>query len=51
MNQFKVLFPFIAALGVYLLALNSPMYKQMNDNRSVENVFNANPIEGFKYSI
>ena len=37
MNQFKVVFPFLAALIVYLLALNSPMYQQMNQKPSFEN--------------
>jgi len=36
-KQFKTLFPFIAGLAVYFLALNSPMQKQINQNHSVEN--------------
>ena len=48
MKQFKTLFPFIAALGVYFLASNSPMYKQMNQNHSVENDIKSIPVKGFK---
>ncbi len=29
MNQFKNVFPFIAVIGVFFLASNSPMWKQM----------------------
>ena len=47
MKQFKPLFPFIVALGVYFLALNSPMQKQINQNQSVENEFKSIPVEGF----
>ena len=36
MNQFKALFPFIAALSVFS-ASNSEMYKQINLDRLVEN--------------
>ena len=48
MNQFKTLFPIIAALGVYFLALNSPMQKQMNQKHLVENEIKSIPIELFK---
>tara|TARA_Y100001968_G_scaffold327543_1_gene372796 strand:+ start:236 stop:382 length:147 start_codon:yes stop_codon:yes gene_type:complete len=48
MSQFKFLFPFIVALGVYLLALNSPMYKQMNQSPSFENESKSIPVEEFK---
>ncbi len=37
MKQFKNLFPFIAAIGVFFLASNSPMWKQMNQKPSIEN--------------
>ncbi len=48
MNQLKVVFPFIASLGIYFLALNSPMYRQMNQPHSVENEIKSIPIEEFK---
>ena len=48
MNQFKVVFPFLAALGVYLLALNSPMYQQMNQKPSVENDIKPIPVKEFR---
>ncbi len=47
-KQFKTLFTFIAALGVYFLAFNSPMQKQMNQNHSVENEIRSISLEGFK---
>ena len=47
MNQLKVVFPFLAALGVYFLALNSPMYQQMNQPHSVENEIKSIPVEKF----
>ena len=37
MNQLKAVLPFFAALGIYFLALNSPMYQQMNQKPSFEN--------------
>ena len=46
--KFKTLFPFIAALGVYFFALNSPMYQQMNQPHSVENEIKSIPVESFK---
>ncbi len=48
MNQLKPVFPFLAALGVYFLALNSPMYQQMNVLHSVENEIKSIPVESFK---
>ena len=48
MNQLKAVSPFLAALGVYFLALNSPMYKQMNQPHSVENEIKSIPVEGVK---
>ena len=43
MMQFKNLFPFIAAIGVFFLASNSPMWKQM-----VENEIKSIPVKEFK---
>ena len=48
MNQLKAVFPFLAALGVYFLALNSPMYQQMNQPHSVENEIKSIPVKEFK---
>ncbi len=48
MNQLKAVFPFLAALGVYFLALNSPMNQQMNQPHSVENEIKSIPVESFK---
>ena len=48
MNQLKVVFPFFAALGIYFLALNSPIYQKMNQTHSVENEIKSIPVEGFK---
>ncbi len=48
MNQLKVVFPFIASLGVYFLALNSSMYKQMNQPHSFENEIKSTPLKEFK---
>ena len=48
MNKLKAVFPIIASLGMYFLALESPMYKQMNQNHSVENEIKSIPVEGFK---
>ena len=48
MNQFKNLFPFIASIGVFFLASNSPMWKQMNQPHSVENEIKPIPVEEFK---
>ena len=46
MNQLKVVFPFLAAVGAYFLALNSPMYQQMNQPHSVENEIKSYPYRG-----
>ena len=48
MNQLKVLFPFIAAIGVFFLASNSPMWKQMIQPDSVENEIKSIPMDSFK---
>ena len=41
--------PFIAAIGVFFLASNSPMWKQMNQKPSVENEVKPIPVKEFKY--
>ena len=48
MNQFKNLSPFIVAIGVFFLASNSSMWKQMNQKPSVENEIKPIPVEEFK---
>tara|TARA_B100000579_G_C22632002_1_gene757084 strand:- start:259 stop:405 length:147 start_codon:yes stop_codon:yes gene_type:complete len=48
MNHFKALFAFNASFGLYFLALNSPMYKQTNENYSVENEIKSIPVETYK---
>ena len=48
MKQFKNLFPFIAAIWVFFLASNSPMWKQMNQKPSVENEIEFIPVEELK---
>ena len=48
MKQFKNLFPFIAAIGVFFLASNSSMWKQMNQKPSVENEIKPIPVKQFK---
>jgi len=48
MNQLKAVFPFLAALGIYFFALNSPMYQKMNQPHSVENEIKSIPVESFK---
>ena len=50
MNQLKVVFPFLSALGVYFLALSSPMYQHMNQPHSVENEIKSIPVENLKWS-
>ena len=47
MNQLKAVLPSFAALGIYFLALNSPMYQQMNQPHSVEKIIPIT-IEEFK---
>ena len=48
MKQFKNLFPFVAANGVFFLASNSTMWKQMNEKPSVENEIKSNSVDEFK---
>jgi len=48
MNQLKNLFPFLAAIGVFFLASNSPMWKQMNEPESVEKEIKSIPVQEFK---
>ena len=48
MNQLKATFPFIASIGIYFLAFNSPMFKQINQPQSVENGIKSIPVEKFK---
>tara|TARA_Y100000766_G_C18735870_1_gene521104 strand:- start:481 stop:627 length:147 start_codon:yes stop_codon:yes gene_type:complete len=48
MKQFKNLFPFIAAIGVFFLARNSPMWKEMNQSHSVEKEIKSITVESFK---
>ena len=48
MNRLKAVLPFLAAIGVYFLALNSPMYQQMNQPHSVENEIKSIPVEDLK---
>ncbi len=48
MNQLKAVSPFIASLCIYFLALNSPMFKQMNQPQSVESAIKSIPVEEFK---
>ena len=48
MNQLKAVFPFFAALGIYFLALNSPMHQQINQTHSFENENKSFPVEEFK---
>ena len=48
MKTIKNLLPFIAAIGVFLLASNSEMQKKMNQNHSIDNEIKSIPVEGFK---
>ena len=48
MIQIKAVFPFIASLCIYFIALNSPMLKQMNQPQSVENEIKSIPVDEFK---
>ena len=43
MKKLKTILPFIAAIGVFFLASNSPMWKQM-----VENEIKSIPVKEFK---
>tara|TARA_Y100001968_G_C19238360_1_gene658103 strand:- start:400 stop:546 length:147 start_codon:yes stop_codon:yes gene_type:complete len=48
MKQCKNLFPLIAAIAVFFLASNSPMWKQINQKPSVEKEVKSIPVEEFK---
>ncbi len=48
MNQIQNLFPFITAIVVFLLASNSPMWRQMNQLDSVKNEIKSIPVKEFK---
>ena len=48
MKQFKNLLPLIAAIGIFFLASNSPMWKQMNQKPSVENQIKSIHVDDFK---
>ena len=48
MRQFKNLFPLIASIGVFFLASNSPMWRQINEPLSVENEIKFIPVKEFK---
>jgi len=48
MNQLKAVFPFIASIGIYFFALNSPMYQQMNQPHSVDDEIKSIPVKSFK---
>ncbi len=48
MHQLKALLPFIASFAIYFLALNSPMYKQMNHNDKFVNKIQSTPVEKLK---
>ena len=50
-ESIKSCFPIFASLGIYFLALNSPMYQQMNQPHSVENEIKSIPLESFKQLI
>ena len=50
MKILKSLFPFIAALGIYLFTLNSPMQKQMNHKNLIDKEIKTIPVEGFKFN-
>tara|TARA_Y100001968_G_C18787588_1_gene449669 strand:- start:96 stop:251 length:156 start_codon:yes stop_codon:yes gene_type:complete len=47
MKTIKTLFPFIAALGVFFFASNSPMQKLMNHTHSTDKEIKSIPVEGF----
>ena len=48
MKYFKNLFPILAAIGVFFLASNSTMWKQINQKSSVENEIKPIPVKEFK---
>ena len=45
MKLFKALFPIITAIGVFVLASNSQMYKQMNQKDSIHKETNFISID------
>ncbi len=51
MKQLKNQFPFIGAIGVFFLASNQTIWKQMNQKPSVENEIKSIPVESFKQLI
>ena len=48
MMQLKPLVPFIAAVGVYFFALNSPMQKQMLQNQLTDKEIKVIQVQRFK---
>tara|TARA_Y100001968_G_C18890950_1_gene496098 strand:- start:308 stop:454 length:147 start_codon:yes stop_codon:yes gene_type:complete len=48
MRQFKNLFPLIVSIGVFFLASYSPLWKQMNEPRAIENDIKSIPTKEFK---
>ncbi len=48
MKIIKTFFPFIAAVGVFILANNSEMQKKMNQIHSTDNEIKTIPVEGYK---
>tara|TARA_B100000945_G_C19828368_1_gene343782 strand:- start:140 stop:286 length:147 start_codon:yes stop_codon:yes gene_type:complete len=48
MKKLKDLVPFTVAFGVFILASNSPMQKQINQYDSVENDVKSISVEAFK---
>ena len=48
MKIIKTLFPFIAAVGVFFLASNSKIQKQMNQKYSTDKEIKTISVEGFK---
>tara|TARA_B100000579_G_C22782708_1_gene830191 strand:+ start:756 stop:902 length:147 start_codon:yes stop_codon:yes gene_type:complete len=47
MKNLKKLFPLLAAISVFLLASNSPMWKNMNQSDSVNSEIKSIPVEEF----
>jgi len=48
MKQLKDIFPLVAAICVFFLAITSLMLKQMNQNDSIENEIKSIPVKGGK---
>ena len=48
MRQFKTHLPMFVSIGVFFFAGNSPMWRQMNEPRSVENEIKFIPVKEFK---